>query len=53
MSKSELKTYQVGKSRVKNDENRALQLAVQKTGLGSRFLKAEHTETMFVFIQTR
>jgi len=47
------KTYKVAKSKVNNDEQIALQLAVEKTGLGSRYLKPKHTEKMFVFVQIR
>ncbi len=53
MSNTEKKTYKVAKSKVNNDEQKALQLAVEKTGLGTRFLKANHTEKMFVFVQIR
>lgn len=53
MAKTEKKTYKVSKSKVNNDEQRALQLAVEKTGLGTRFLKAQHTDKMFVFVQIR
>ncbi|WP_445714147.1 hypothetical protein [Flavobacterium sp.] len=53
MARAEKQTYKVAKSKVNNDEKRALQLAVQKTGLGTQFLKAEHTEKTFVFVQIR
>ena len=53
MAKQELKTFKILKSIAKNDEKLALQKAVEKTGLGTRFLKAQHTDKMFVFVQIR
>lgn len=53
MAKQELQTFKILKSIAKNDEKLALQKAVEKTGLGTRFLKAQHTDKMFVFVQIR
>lgn len=53
MPKQEKKTFRILKSVAKNDEKLALQKAVAKLGLGTRFLKAEHTDKMFVFVQIR
>lgn len=53
MSRNDLQSYKVAKAKVKGDEKRALELAIKKTGLSDRFLKANHTEKEFVFNQIR
>lgn len=51
MTRPVKKAFKILKSIAKNDEKLALEKAVEKTGLAARFLKAEHTEKVFVFVQ--
>lgn len=53
MSRNEKKTFKVSKSIAKKDEQLALNMAVETTGLSTRNLKAKHTSKMFVFEQIR
>ncbi|WP_165396098.1 hypothetical protein [Flavobacterium sp. J27] len=53
MSRNELQSYRVAKAKVKDNEKRALELAIKKTGLSDRFLKSNHTKKEFVFQQIR
>jgi hypothetical protein len=53
MAKSEKPIYRALKSICKNDESVALQKACEKLQTTSRFLKAKHTDKMFVFEKIR
>lgn len=46
-------SYKVLKNIVSKDEKKALQLACEKLNTSDRFLKAMHTETMFIFKKIR
>lgn len=46
-------TFKISKSKVNNDETKALQLACEKFNTSDRFLKSMHTTKTFVFEKIR